>query len=228
MLRRCFLLITLAYWLLSSTPVRAQTTAPGPVPGEPLFTRHVVPLLSRLGCNAGACHGAVQGKGGLRLSLFGVDPQADHERLVREFGGRRLNVHKPDSSLLLLKPTGRSAHEGGLRLQANSRDYQLLRNWIAHGAVLDRSPRLTGLKVMPLTHSAKLGETYQLRVEAAFADGAVEDVTGLCVFESRDPAVAEVDREGRVRVMGPGDVALVVRYGAEPVVAMLLVRGQST
>ena len=35
----------------------------------------VVPILSRLGCSAGACHGAAQGKGGFRLSLRGYAPR---------------------------------------------------------------------------------------------------------------------------------------------------------
>ena len=72
----------------------------------PLFSRHVVPLFSRLGCNAGSCHGAVKGQNGFRLTLFGADPALDHGRLVREFGGRRLDFHTPETSLLLLKATG--------------------------------------------------------------------------------------------------------------------------
>jgi hypothetical protein len=50
---------------------------------------HVSALFSKLGCNGGACRGAVKGQNGFRLSLFGADPAGDHERLLREFGGRR-------------------------------------------------------------------------------------------------------------------------------------------
>src|SRR6185436_18852093 len=107
-------------------------------PTEPRFSRHVVPLFSRLGCNAGACHGAVKGQNGFRLTLFGADPGLDHARLVREFGGRRLNVQVPDASLLLLKATGQIPHEGGNRLGVGSAEYQLLRKWITAGAPLDR------------------------------------------------------------------------------------------
>src|SRR5262245_13046935 len=89
-----------------ASPVVAQT-----LPSEPLFSRHIVPLFSKLGCNAGACHGAVKGQNGFRLSLFGADPAADHQRLVREFGGRRLSLVEPDASLLLLKATGAIRHE---------------------------------------------------------------------------------------------------------------------
>ena len=61
----------------------------------------VAPVLTRAGCNAGACHGAQYGKGGLTLSLFGGDPNADHSVLVREALGRRVNVLDPAASLLL-------------------------------------------------------------------------------------------------------------------------------
>src|SRR5262245_32520855 len=66
----------------------------------PLFSRHVVPLFSRLGCNAGSCHGAVKGQNGFRLALFGADPALDHTRLLREHSGRRLNLLDADNSLL--------------------------------------------------------------------------------------------------------------------------------
>ena len=85
------------------------------VPGRPSFHRHIVPLFSRLGCNAGSCHGAVKGQNGFKLSLFGVDPAADHRSLLREFGGRRVNFADPENSLLLLKAIARVPHQGGLR-----------------------------------------------------------------------------------------------------------------
>src|SRR6185436_7102318 len=69
------------------------------------FSRHVAAVFSKLGCNGGGCHGAVKGQNGFRLTLFGADPALDHERLVREFGGRRLHFQDADASLLLLKAT---------------------------------------------------------------------------------------------------------------------------
>ncbi|GIW85309.1 MAG: DUF1553 domain-containing protein [Gemmataceae bacterium] len=199
------------------------------IPPEPMFTRHIVPLLSRLGCNGGACHGAVQGKGGLRLSLFGAEPESDYDHLSREFSGRRLNLLDPAASLFLLKPSGQVNHEGGVRLAVGSREYQYLYNWIAKGARLDPwdSSRLIGLKVTPASHTVRPGEEYRLHVEASFSDGSREEVTELCVFESHDPAVAEVDQQGRVRAIRPGDAALVIRYRSEPVVAMLLVSSEA-
>src|SRR5262249_48579173 len=39
------------------------------------FVRDVMPGMSKLGCNAGTCHGAAEGKNGFKLSLRGYDPQ---------------------------------------------------------------------------------------------------------------------------------------------------------
>lgn len=193
-------------------------------PTLPLFTRHVIPVFSRLGCNSGSCHGAVQGKGGFRLSLFGANPEIDHQRLLREVGGRRLDLQNPAGSLLLLKPTGKAVHEGGLRLRVESREYRILRHWIARGAPLDQPERsrLTRLTVTPTSHTARMGETYRLRVSATFADGSSEDVTDLCNFESGNKELARIDAAGLVRVLGVGDAPLVARYRAEPVMSVLL------
>ncbi len=89
------------------------TLAPAVRAGEPSYQRHVAALLSKLGCNGGTCHGAVRGQNGFRLSLFGADPAGDHQRLLREFGGRRLNHTDPAASLLLRKATGEVEHGGG-------------------------------------------------------------------------------------------------------------------
>ena len=173
----------------------------------------MVPLLSRLGCNAGVCHGAVQGKNGFRLSLFGADPALDYQRLLRESGGRRLNLHDPDASLFLQKATGSVPHQGGRRTNPGSPEYRILRNWIARGVPLDplAPSRLKRLEVEPAQQTVKPGTSYSLRVRATFADGSVEDVTDLATFESLDRDVAAVDEKGTVRAHGIGDTALVVR-----------------
>ena len=59
------------------------------------FDRHVASLFGRLGCNAGACHGSFQGRGGLNLSLFGHDPARDFQALTREALGRRVERARP-------------------------------------------------------------------------------------------------------------------------------------
>src|SRR5262249_12235722 len=135
-----------AAWFPTTAGAADPAAQGGPPPG-PTFSRHVVPLFSRLGCNAGVCHRAGKGQKGFRLSLFGADPALDHVRVVREYAGRRLDPTDPDASLLLLKATARVPHEGGKRLEVGSPEYQTLRDWVARGAVLDQgeSSRVVGL-----------------------------------------------------------------------------------
>src|SRR5262245_44577869 len=100
----------------------------------PRFERDVMAVLSKAGCNLGACHGNFNGKGGFRLSLRGEDPAADHAALLRQVDQRRVNLLDPESSLILQKPTGQVVHQGGLRFNRESIEYQILRDWIAAGA----------------------------------------------------------------------------------------------
>jgi hypothetical protein len=194
------------------------------------FTRHVQPVFSRLGCNGGTCHGAVKGQNGFKLSLFGAEPALDHDRVVRELGGRRVNLNDPDTSLLLLKATAQVPHEGGKRMAVGSAEYEILRRWIAAGAPRDdpERSRVTQLRVTPAEQTLKADETYRLHVEAKFADDSAEDVTQLCSFETLDASVATVGRDGQVKARGVGDTALVVRYRAEPAMARLVVPRQSS
>src|SRR5438046_5148786 len=105
----------LAGALVLSLPVSAAVNLPnGGRVDRVDFERHVMGLFGRAGCNSGSCHGSFQGKGGLRLSLFGYDPEKDYTTLTREALGRRLDAVNPDRSLLLLKATGMVDH-GGLR-----------------------------------------------------------------------------------------------------------------
>jgi hypothetical protein len=197
-----------------------------PPSSTPLFSRHVVPVLSRLGCNAGgACHGTVKGQNGFRLSLFGAQPATDFARLTREFGARRLSFLDPDRSLILLKATGQSTHGGGKRTDVGSTDYQVLRDWIAAGGPLDdvAKSRVTRLVVSPAELVLKADESRQLHVTATYADGSSADVTRLCRHETNDTEVATIDASGTVRAERVGDTVVVIRYGSEPVLASLLV-----
>jgi hypothetical protein len=191
---------------------------------DPSYYRHVTALFSKLGCNGGACHGAVKGQNGFRLSLFGGDPAGDRERLLREFGGRRLNFLDPGASLLLQKATGRVAHGGDVRLRPNSPEYEVLRKWIAGGATADDAAfaRVKDLRITPSEQIARPGQTYRVKVEAAFADGSAEDVTDYCSFASLDRTVATVDATGLVACVGVGDAGLIVRYRAQPASARVL------
>jgi hypothetical protein len=194
-------------------------------PGEPQFARHVVSILSRLGCNGGACHGAVQGKNDFRLSLFGAKPELDHTQITREQAGRRIDLLNPEQSLLLRKASGAIPHGGGRVAPRGGKEYEILRRWIAGGALFDdgETSRVVKLVVTPSEHVLPVGGVYGLGVESHFADGSKENVTELCAFESLDSQVAAVDRDAQVNAIGVGDAAIIVRYRDEPAMAMALV-----
>jgi hypothetical protein len=222
---RCRILLALL-----SIVAPTQSSAASPPSADPnsqvLFVRHVVPVLSRLSCNAGgACHGTVQGQNGFRLSLFGGQPLLDFERLTREDLGRRISVLKPDQSLILVKATGQVPHGGGKRLEVGSSDYRILRSWIAGGASLDNIAKseVTQLVVAPANVVLKPGEARQLRVTARYRDGSNADVTALCRFEAQDTNIVNAAGSGQVDGMQVGDTAVLIRYGAEPITATVLV-----
>ncbi|MEC9036616.1 MAG: hypothetical protein VX588_07330, partial [Verrucomicrobiota bacterium] len=89
---------------------------------KPDYVRDIMPVISRMGCNQGTCHGSKDGKNGFKLSLRGYDPIYDIRAFTDDLGGRRVNAAAPDSSLLLLKATGAVPHEGGQITKINS-DY---------------------------------------------------------------------------------------------------------
>jgi hypothetical protein len=179
------------------------------------FEHEVLPVLTRAGCNQGACHGTPAGKNGFRLSLRGFDPALDFVTLARENGTRRTNPVAPDASPILLKGVGRVAHEGGKRMGADSLAYRLVRDWVAEGVRPEpaNSPRLVGLAVTPpvrlLDDPAR---EQQLVVRATFADGTTRDVTRLARFSSTDTAVARVDDEGRVAKQKRGEATILVAF----------------
>src|SRR6266571_9363616 len=59
------------------------------------FLRDVAPILNKVGCTSGACHGAAKGKNGFKLSLRGYDPQFDYQSLLYDLAGRRFNRADP-------------------------------------------------------------------------------------------------------------------------------------
>jgi len=190
----------------------------------PDFRRHVLPLLGRLGCNARACHGSLQGKGDFRLSLFGYDFKADHEALV---GGDepRADVKNPAASLMLYKPTHKDKHGGGERMKADSWQYQLMRRWIESGArgVGEGNYKSVKLEVTPgeVLFSDE-GQRTALRVVACWSDGSVEDVTPLCRYQTNDESIADIDGDGVVTSKGRGDTHVVAFYDSGVAVAPVL------
>lgn len=185
---------------------------------EPVsFVRDVVPMLTKLGCNGGACHGAFQGRGGFRLSLWGFDPSADYAAIVTEDRGRRVFAAAPESSFVLLKPTLALPHAGGRRLKADTEEYEILRGWIAggHPAPTEGDPSVVRLKVEPGELVLDAGERSSLRVEAVWSDGEVRDVTRWARFDGPLEQVARVSADGQVEATGPGRTSVLVLYGGQ-------------
>jgi len=183
------------------------------------FVNEVVPVLTKAGCNAGPCHAkAGGGQKGFQLSLLGFEPAEDYEFLMLDGRGRRLSLTRPDASLLLAKAAGRVPHGGGVRLPETSEGYAVLKNWIAQGADFDgtKAPALTRLELSPPKATLKPGDTTSIKVTAHYADGTSRDVTSRSLFESNDPAMAEVTGDGHVKILDiPGRVAIMVRFSGQ-------------
>lgn len=193
------------------------------------FRHDVESVFARLGCSMGACHGALAGKGGFRLSLRGYDPAADWQTITREALGRRIELADPGRSLLLAKPTGALPHKGGLKLDVNSRDYQVLSEWIADGAIgpQQSDPVLEKISVLPEDSMLRPGDLAQVLVMAHYSDGMVKDVTHWAKFSATDEAIAGVDEAGRVDVRGSGQGAVLAWFGSKVALARLTVPYQN-
>ncbi len=195
----------------AAQPIESRT-APSFAP--PSFRNDVMAVLSKSGCNAGTCHGNKNGKGGFKLSLRGENPDADFLSLTHDAFSRRFNPFDPDQSLILLKPTTQIAHQGGRRFDQQSAEYQILSNWIRHGAPndLNSAPRLERLE-LNLSDKVLIApeDKIQLRVRAKFSDGAARDITSLAVYDSATP-VAKISRDGLVERERFGETTLLVRY----------------
>ncbi len=179
------------------------------------FPNQVVPIFTKLGCNAGGCHGKASGQNGFRLSLLGFEPDLDYTTLVKESRGRRLFPAAPDASLLLLKATGTVAHAGGKRMEVGSDEYNLIRRWIAAGMVYGKptDPMVTRISVFPEHRTMVRGTKQQFAVYAHYSDGAVEDITRRAQYESNDTEIATVDTNGVVQTQAlSGEAAVMARY----------------
>ncbi len=199
---------------LDTTKSAKEVTAP---PDGWSFRNHVIPVLTRLGCNAGACHGAAAGKAGFKLTLRGYDPELDYNVLSRQSLGRRINKMEPAKSLILLKPTMAIGHGGGKRLEVGSLEYRVISEWIASGmaAPAEKDARIARLEVAPKDSTLAVGAAQQLRVLARYSTGAVEDVTRWAKYSTADPGVATVDDDGKAQMQGHGETAISVWYQSQ-------------
>lgn len=199
-------------------------------PFEVSFVRDVNPTLSKLGCNAGTCHGAAQGKNGFKLSLRGYDPEFDHLALTDDLAARRVNRASPDQSLMLLKPAGGVPHVGGVLMQPEDRSYRLLRQWIADGMDLNlEEPRVTKIELLPRNPQLQLrGMKQQMVVLATYSDGTVRDVTGEAFVETNLAEIVECDSQGLATAVRRGEAALLARYEGAYDATTIVVMGDRT
>ena len=189
------------------------------------FRNHVLPILSKAGCNSGACHGALAGKGGFRLSLRGYAPDKDHFNITKQSRGRRVELSDPASSLFLVKPTGIVPHKGGVRVDSDSLDNTILSDWLADGAKApaENDESVAKLEILPDVSLLKKGDTQRLAVRATYSDGRVEDVTRWCIFTSADETIAEVSDGGEVTIVGHGVGAITSWFSSQIVIARMVV-----
>ncbi|MGE0605646.1 MAG: DUF1549 domain-containing protein [Pirellulales bacterium] len=190
------------------------------------FANEIEPILSRLGCNSGGCHGKASGQNGFKLSLFGFDTTFDFQAIVSEARGRRVFPAAPDRSLLLTKATGQSPHGGGRRLSADSEAYQVLRRWITQGmpASAPDAPTVAKLHITPQQRSLTPDALQQLRVEVEYSDGTRRDVTRHAQYASNLDVVASVDERGLVTCgQDSGEAAIMARYMGQVAVFQALV-----
>ena len=180
------------------------------------FRNHVIPVLSKSGCNQGACHGALAGKNGFKLTLRGYDPDVDYDTLTRQSIGRRVSLSDAAASLMLLKPTFGVAHAGGKRFTKDSLEYRILLDWISAGAPppTAKDPEVTGLQVYPKSAVLRPGAEQQIVVMARYSDGHTEDVTRWVKYTSSAGATASVDDSGRVKMTGAGEAAISLWYSS--------------
>ena len=197
---------------------------------EVRFVRDIEPILSKVGCNAGTCHGSAKGKNGFKLSLRGYDPDYDYQALVNDLSGRRINRVAVEESLMLLKPTAEVPHEGRQAIKPGSRDYEILRQWIAEGAKFEdpATARANRVEILPAEINLTLpGATQQILVIAHYPDGTTRDVTGEAVITSNNSDVAGITN-GLVNAVRRGEAAILVRYEGNYATREVTVMGDRT
>ena len=203
-------------------PVRVKDVSPKPVS----FVREIVPAISKIGCNAGTCHGSQKGRAGFKLSLRGYDPLHDYRALVDDVAGRRFNRSRPSQSLMLLKPTQGVPHGGGFLFDEDARYYRLFHQWISEGCKYEDVKRVERVEVFPKKPLLQHGDdTQQLIVIAHFPDGSSRDVTREAVFGTSNFEIATVDKTGRIQAVRRGEAAALVRYEGAYAAAQMTVIG---
>jgi Protein of unknown function (DUF1549)/Protein of unknown function (DUF1553) len=175
------------------------------------FDTQVIPLLTRSGCNSGACHGAAAGRGGFHLSMLGADAASDFDAIAKAFEGRRINLVAPEESLVIKKPTEQLSHEGGSAL--DEQGYSRFLSWIKQGAQRTEGRKLIGFEVQPTRYvCTESSLPIQVQCVAKFSDGSKEDVTQWAVINSTDNSALTVDDKQRIHAIRPGQHVATVRF----------------
>jgi hypothetical protein len=198
---------------------------------QPSFMRDVQPTFSKVGCNAGTCHGSKDGKNGFKLSLRGYDALYDYRAFTDDIAARRFNRVAPDQSLMLLKASGAIPHVGGQLTKPGEPYYELLRQWIAQGVHFDleTSARVSKIDVLPQNPILpRAGMRQQITVIATYTDGSVRDVTAESFIESGNIEVLDAGSGGLVKMIRRGESPVLVRYEGNYAATTLTAMGDRT
>jgi hypothetical protein len=190
------------------------------------FDSQIIPILTKSGCNSGACHGSAAGRGGFHLSLLGADPSADYHEIVLALEGRRINREKPHRSLLLLKSSEQIEHGGDVALDENSPGAALIAEWIRAGANRGAQRKLIDFEISPRQVLVPtIPATLELKATARFNDGTTEDVSAWTTFTSADAGCVEIhhiDGRPHAQVRCRGQHIVTARF-LNKVIAMQLI-----
>lgn len=189
------------------------------------FKNDLLPMFTKLGCNAGKCHGSAIGRGDFKLSLYGGTPGTDYDEIVRKLRGRRINLTDPESSLIFMKPAEWVEHGGGTIFDAGDDHAELLLKWIDQGARYIANRRLTHVSVSPERFVAtEVGDETALKVVAHYDDGLIRDVTSLTQFVADDSSAVTVNNDAAtVKTNRSGRHIVIARYSTEVVPIELVV-----
>ena len=189
------------------------------------FHYSVQPVLSKAGCNMGACHASQHGKGGFMLSVFGYDPSKDFSSIVKDQLQRRVDYIRPENSLFVLKPTAQVPHGGGKRIKVGSVMHDTLVQWVSGGAQgpAKDSPEVVDLVVTPGRRVAEVGSTQQLQITATYSDGVARDVTAMARYDSLDDGLLKVSTSGLIETLGRGQAGVMVRFEGQATTVMVTI-----
>lgn len=197
---------------------------------HPDFISEVNPVISKLGCNAGTCHGAKDGKNGFKLSLRGYDTLYDIRGFTDDMASRRVNIAAPERSLMLLKSTSKVPHEGGQLTKGDSRYHRIIRSWISNGALVNmEASRVKEIKLTPQNPVVEeIGSTQQFRVLAVYDNGVIRDVTRESFVTSGNGEVAEHDDLSLMTTLRRGEAPILARFEGRYAATTLTVMGDRT